>query len=516
MREQTMTKTTVMSTALNLAVGVTLALAAGGCKKKPADKGKGDSMASSMAAVDPAAAMTAMAATAATGPADAMGTTAARPGPRPTAADPAGGAVVHGGLSDPDVIKRAIEESGKPQLGAKGFDSAKGTPAELCTAFIGKLVSCKHMPAYARARQTTICTSAAGKNKAFRDRLGVLPRLSCGHLTRIVKLPIRRGKTVKAGQGVGIITDAMLRQLGADMIEMAVAKHGKDEVNSKVVQRICNRITAVLKAAGKGEHKQVCVAAKAPSFNATALGDHILFHTSAVVSLENLAIAQIAFASDLRKYLRYQILLAAHVLLNRPLKEWPVPGCKKGDLACRATKLTDAKVKARREGLFLAILGHEFGHNLNNHARRKILRMEVLRVNAAQYSTLTKGKKAAFIDKLGSTALSQVDEYESDETSIRVLQRVWKATSARYKETTGDALMGPQPMDIVYVALFMQALSDAMKKLTGRAAPPALLQSHPASHARADRGLRVIIANGYAGHRLAKGAYNLLILRQGG
>jgi hypothetical protein len=127
-----------------------------------------------------------------------------------------------------------------------------------------------------------------------------------------------------------------------------------------------------------------------------------------------------------------------------------------------------------------------------------------------------KGKKAAFINKLGSTALGQVDEYESDETSIRILQRVWKATSAGYKQTTGDALMGPQPMDIVYVALFMQSLTDAMKKLTGRAEVPALLRSHPASHARADRGLRVIIANKHAGHQLAKAAYNLLILRKGG
>ena len=145
----------------------------------------------------------------------------------------------------------------------------------------------------------------------------------------------------------------------------------------------------------------------------------------------------------------------------------------------------------------------------------------------AQSDLLTPEAQAAVADDLlvvvraedegaAQAALGQVDEYESDETSIRILQNVWKATSAGYKQSTGDALMGPQPMDIVYVALFMQSLSDAMKKLTGRATKPALLSSHPASHARADRGLRVIIANQYAGHQLAKAAYSLLILRQGG
>lgn len=500
-----------MKRTLLIVAAVTLLAGAWGCKKKPADKAK-DKTPTPTAMATMATMATAMT------PAGPM-RVAARPGPgpaRPAMAAPTASNVVTGGLSDPEVIKRAIEESQKPQLGSKGFTSAKGTPAELCTAFIGKLVSCRHMPAYIKARQTSICTTNAGKNKAFRARLGYLPKLSCGHLARIVRLPIKRGKTVKSGQGVGIITDAMLKKLGADMIAMAIAKHGKDAANSAVVQGICDKITAVMQAAGKGTHKQVCVAAKAPSFNATALGDHIMFHTSTVVSLENLAIAQIAYASDLKKYMHYQIVLASHVLLNRPLKEWPVPGCKKGDLVCRGTKLKDVKVQARRTGLFLAILAHEFGHNLNNHARRKILRMEVLRVNAAQYSKLTKGKKAEFINKLGSTALGQVNEYESDETSIRILQRVWTATNAQYKQTTGDALMGPQPMDIVYVALFMQSLTDAMKKLTGRAVKPALLSSHPASHARADRGLRVIIANKHAGHQLAKAAYNLLILREGG
>jgi len=509
----------MMNRAVVLVVGVTLALGTWGCKKKPGDKA-GDKAGDKGATAPAMDVMGAMGAMGATRPAMTSGMTpvmrAATARPEPGMAAPEGGGVVTGGLSDPEVIRRAIEESKKPQLGAKGFTSTKGTPQHLCTAFIGKLVTCKHMPPFAKARQTTICSAAAAKNKAFRARLGYLPKLSCGHLARIVRLPIRRGKTVKSGQGVGVITDAMLKTLGADMITLAVTKYGKDEANTKVVQAICDRISAVMKKAGKGSHSQVCVAAKAPSFNATALGDHILFHTSAMVSLENLAIAQIAFASDLKKYLRYQIVLAAHVLTNRPLKDWPVPGCAKGDLACRSVKLKDVKVQARRDGLFLAILGHEFGHNLNNHARRKILRMEVLRVNAAQYSKLTKGKKAEFINKLGSTALGQVDEYEADETSIRILQRVWKTTSATYKQTTGDALMGPQPMDIVYVALFMQAMSDAMKKLTGRAEAPALLRSHPASHARADRGLRVIIANKHAGHQLAKAAYNLLILRRGG
>jgi hypothetical protein len=493
-----------------LVVGVTLLWGAWGCKKKPADKASDGTMTPAMTPAMRPAMRPAMT------PEPGMRPVVARPAPRPVMSAPATGSVVSGGLSDPEVIKRAIEESKKPQLGVKGFSSAKGTPQQLCNSFIGKLVSCKHMPAFAKSRQTTICVATASKNKAFKARLGYLPNLSCGHLARIVRLPIRRGKTVKSGQGVGIITDVMLKKLGGDMIALAVAKYGKDEANTKVVQAICDKISAVMKKAGRGDHKQVCVAAKAPSFNAMALGDHILFHTSAILSLENLAIAQIAFASDLRKYLRYQLLLAAQVLLNRPLKQWPVPGCAKGDLACRAKKLTDVKVRARREGLLLAILGHEFGHNLNNHARRKILRLEVLRVNAAQYSKLTKGKKAEFINKLGSTALSQVDEYESDGTSIRILQQIWKATSARYKQTTGDALMGPQPMDIVYVALFMQAMSDAVKKLTRRPVLPALLRSHPASHARADRGLRVIIANKYAGHQIAKAAYNILILRKGG
>ncbi len=483
------------------AVCASLVLGAWGCKKKPAEKTQDTTgaMKPAMASKPTLAAM--------------RPTMAAM---RPTMAAPTSAAVVPGGLSDPEVIGRAIEESKKPQLGVKGFAAATGTPQQLCTSFIGKLVSCKHIPDYVKARQTSICVTTAHKNKGFKARLGYLPKLSCGHLARIVRLPIRRGKTVKSGQGVGVITDATLKKLGADMIALSVIKHGKDPGNTQVVQAICDKISAVMQSAGRGSHKQICVATKAPSFNAMALGDHILFHTSAIVSLENLAIAQIAFASDLNKYLRYQILLASHVLLKKPLKEWPVPGCAKGDLACRTGKLKDVKVLARRQGLLLAILGHEFGHNLNNHARRKILRMEVLRVNAAQYSKLTKGKKAEFINKLGSTALGQVDEYESDETSIRILQRVWQSTSASYKQTTGDALMGPQPMDIVYVALFMQALSDAMKKLTGRTTKPSLLQSHPASHARADRGLRVIIANKHAGHQIAKAAYNLLVLRRGG
>ena len=480
-----------------------LLLGAWGCKKKPQDKSEPKGMGA------PAMAAPAMAAA----PTNGMGTAVAK-GMAPKAPARPKLSKVSGGLSDPEVLKRAIDEAKKPRLGAKGFTTQTGTTQQLCSAFVNKVVSCNQLSPHAAPQQVRLCTDSASKNPAFKSRIGVLPRLSCTTLARILQSPIKRGATVRSGQGVGVVTKLTLRQMGADMIKMSVAQYGEDTAHSPDVQRICNLVTQTLKASGRGAHHATCVAVKAPSFNASALGDHIKFHTPAIQSLENLAIAQIAFATDLGKYLKYQIVIAAHVLTQKPLKTWPVPGCRTGDLACRAEKLKDPKVAARRLGLLFAILGHEYGHNLNNHARRKMIQQEVLRVNAAEYSKLTKGKKAEFINKLGSTALGQADEYESDETALHLLQAYWTATQAQYKASTGDALMGPQPLDMVYVALFMQSLSDAIKLLTKRGDTPALIQSHPASHARADRGLRVIIANQYAGHELAKRAYAMLVLRK--
>jgi hypothetical protein len=418
------------------------------------------------------------------------------------------------GLSDPEVIRRAVDAEAPPTLGAKGFASgAPPTPAKACQRFVDKLVSCKLMAPHAAGAQARMCARAASRKPAFKKKLGVLPRLPCGTLSRITRPPVERGVAKKAGQGVGVVTRAMIRKLGKDMVIQAVTEHGRDAGKTRLVQSLCDRLYRAGQRLGRADVKPVCVAVEAPSFNATALGGHILFHTTAIDSLANLAIAQIAFAKDLKKYLTYQITLAAHVLARRPVAQWPVPGCPTGDGACRERKLAEKKVRARFTGLLVAILGHELGHLLHHHARRKLVRAEVLRVNAAHFSKLSKGKKAAFMNKLGSMALSQADEYESDEASLRFLQAVWKRTTKEYEASTGDPLMGPQPMDIVYVALFMQAMSDAVAKLTNKKQVPALLRSHPASHARADRALRVIVANRYAGHELARNAYQMLVLQ---
>ena len=50
----------------------------------------------------------------------------------------------------------------------------------------------------------------------------------------------------------------------------------------------------------------------------------------------------------------------------------------------------------------------------------------------------------------------------------------------------------------------------------GRRIIPAYLRTHPASQARADRGLRLIMANRYGGHKMATMAYKILILGQPG
>lgn len=430
----------------------------------------------------------------------------AGPGKRPVVA----------GFSDPEVIRRAVAEGSKPRLGSKGFTSAAGPPAQLCTALIRKAVGCRLMPGHVVQAQAAQCLTAAQNNPGFKDRLNVLHRLACDHLGRILSPKVKRGATVKDGQGVGVITDQMLRQLGKDMITEAVARHGRDEAHTVTIQAYCDQIGQTAKQQlGRADLKATCVAVKSPAFNATALGGHVVFYAAALHALQNLAIAQIAKASDLAGYLKYQIALAAHVITRQPLAQWPVIGCAKGDIACRASKLQDVRVKARFDGLMLAIIAHEFGHLVSGHARRKLVRNEVLRVNAAQFNKLTRGKKAQFMNQLGATALSQADEYEADETSLKILQAVWKLTTGRYKGSTGDPLMGPQPMDLVYVALFMQAMHDAIRLLTRKALAPALVSTHPASHARADRALRVIMANRWAGHKLARAAYSMLILRRG-
>jgi hypothetical protein len=488
------------SLVLIMLLGLGFALAA--CEKKPAQ---------APAPKAPAEMAAEMAPDRVTPPAGDMAAAQA-----PPTADATGGAVL-AGLSDPDVVKRAVDEASKPQLGAKGFGEGGGaelTTEQACTALVQKMVACKLMHPQAVAGQSQVCLSTAAQNAEFKERVKLLPRFACDHLARVFQPPVQRGATDHDGQGVGVVTDELLQKLGADMIAEAVATYGKDDTLTRTMQEYCNQVTAVFAQAGKGNHPVTCAVVNASAFNATALPGHIVFHAGALHSLWNLAIAQIALAADLPGYQRYQISLASHALTGKPLNTWPVPGCNAGDMACRAQRLQDPRVRARFDGLIYAVLAHEFGHIMNHHARRKILRMEVLRVNMGQYEKLTRGQKAQFMNQLGNSALGQADEYESDEESLRWLHAFWKSTGPQYQQATGDPLMGPQPMDIVYVSLFMQSLSDAVRQLTNKDQAPSLVNTHPASHARADRALRVIIANGYGGAAIAKAAYDKLILRQ--
>lgn len=431
------------------------------------------------------------------------------------------GPIVFAGFGDPRVLARATQETGNVQLGSKGLTEAEHTEIHVCQLLATKMVNCALIPTYngIQRTQTKLCVKQLKHAKQRKSAVNVIRKLAlskCDRLKKVFDPRKLRSKLRKHVHKVDVYTDKKMREVGAKMYRNYIGRFGTDRKLSTLVQDLCNRVTKVVKGEGLGFWPHKCATIKVDNWNARTAPGFIVFHTTMLHAMQNMAIAQIHFEKkkDLKGYLKHIYTLAGHEQKKVVLKDWPVVGCRTADAACRDKKLTDKMVHARFIGMVLAIMGHEFAHNMHHHLRRGFMRNDVMRRNYAELKLMTKQRQATFFDRLGNMVLSQTDEYEADETAIKILQAYWKQTTDKYKKETGDATMGPHPMDSVYCSIYSAAgWKYTQKNLTyDRRMIPPYLATHPYSAARLDRGLRVIIANKFAGHEMAKRAYELLVL----